>query len=113
MQRPEGPAENSRSQPLRARTRLPSDRPLEGQNHFFSPNDIKRYSIGTKNKTLRYNEDGSLTVYVQADPPAESQRGNWLPAPKDADFSLYVRTYWPQASITDGSWTPPAVQEAR
>jgi len=86
---------------------------LYNQNHFFSPNDIKRYSIGTKNKTLEYNEDGSLTIYVQADPPAESRRGNWLPAPKDADFSLYVRTYWPQASITDGSWTPPAVQEAR
>lgn len=86
---------------------------LYNQNHFFSPNDIKRYSIGTKNKALKYNEDGSLTIYVQAGPPAENQRGNWLPAPKDANFSLYVRTYWPQASITDGSWTPPAVQEAR
>jgi len=86
---------------------------LYNQNHFFSPNDIKRYSIGTKNKTLKYNQDGSLTIYVQADPPTESQRGNWLPAPKDADFSLYVRTYWPQGPITDGSWTPPAVLEAK
>jgi hypothetical protein len=83
---------------------------LYNQNHFFAPNDIKRYSIGTKNKTLKYNPDGSLTVYVQADPPAEELRGNWLPAPKEADFSLYVRSYWPQASIIDGSWTPPAVQ---
>jgi hypothetical protein len=85
---------------------------LYNQNHFFATNDIKRYSIGTKNKTLKYSPDGSLTIYVQADPPVEDQRGNWLPAPKDADFSLYVRSYWPQIAITDGSWTPPAVQPA-
>ncbi len=83
---------------------------LYNQNHFFSPNEIKRYSIGTKNKTLKNNPDGSLTIYVQADPPAEELRGNWLPAPKGAEFSLYVRSYWPERAITDGSWTPPAVQ---
>ena len=85
---------------------------LYNQNHFFSPNDIKRYSVGTKNKSLKYASDGSLTIYVQADPPAEDLRGNWLPAPKDADFSLYVRSYWPESAITDGSWTPPAVRTA-
>jgi hypothetical protein len=83
---------------------------LYNQHHFFAPNDIKRYSTGTKNKALQYNPDGSLTIYVQADPPAEAQRSNWLPAPKRDDFSLYVRTYWPQVAITDGSWTPPPVQ---
>ena len=82
---------------------------LYNQHHFFAPNDIKRYSTGTKNKALKYNPDGSLTIHVQADPPAEAQRGNWLPAPKGADFSLYVRTYWPQVAVTDGSWTPPPV----
>jgi hypothetical protein len=30
----------------------------------------------------------SLTIYVQADPPASDQRANWLPAPKQGDFSL-------------------------
>lgn len=30
--------------------------------------------------------------------------------PENRDFSLYVRAYWPQATITDGSWTPPPVQ---
>lgn len=85
---------------------------MYNKNHFFEPNEIKRYSTGTKNKALKYNPDGSLTIYVQADPPAEAQRGNWLPAPKGADFSLYVRAYWPQVAVTDGSWTPPPVQRA-
>src|SRR5262249_31000003 len=57
--------------------------------HFFAPNDLKRYSLGTKNKTLRFADDGSLTIYVQADPPGADKESNWLPAPKDADFSLF------------------------
>ena len=31
---------------------------LYNQHHFFEPNEIKRYSVGTKNKTLKYNGDG-------------------------------------------------------
>jgi hypothetical protein len=82
---------------------------LYNEHHFFYPNEIKRYSVGTKTRSLTYNADGSLTIYVQADPPSEPQRGNWLPAPKSEDFSLYVRTYWPKVDVTDGSWTPPTV----
>jgi hypothetical protein len=83
---------------------------LYNEHHFFAPNVLKRYSLGTKNKTLKTNADSSLTLYVQADPPPEAQRANWLPAPKGADFSLFMRAYWPKAAIMDGSWTPPAVQ---
>ncbi len=84
---------------------------LYNQHHFFEPNEIKRYSLGTKNKTLKYNPDGSLTIYVQADAPSDPlQRANWLPAPKDGAFSLYMRSYWPRDEITNGSWTPPPVQ---
>jgi hypothetical protein len=85
---------------------------LYNEHHFFAPNDLNRYSLGTKNKTLKANTDGSLTFYVQADPPPEAQRENWLPAPKNADFSLFMRAYWPKTAITDGSWTPPAVARA-
>ena len=79
---------------------------LYNEHHFFAPNEINRYSLGTKNKTLKYNDDGSLTIYVQAEPPPEAQRSNWLPAPSGSDFSLYVRAYWPKTAITDGTWTP-------
>jgi hypothetical protein len=55
---------------------------LYNEHHFFAPNELKRYSVGTKNKTLARNPDGSLTIYVQAELPAEAQRSNWLPSPK-------------------------------
>jgi hypothetical protein len=77
------------------------------RHHFFEPNAIKHYSVGTKNKDLR-KVDGSLTLYVQADEPKDPvERANWLPSPRTADFSLYVRANWPEDAITRGQWTPP------
>ncbi len=85
---------------------------IYNEHHFFVANKINRFSVGTKNKDLQYNADGSLTIYVQADAPTDAgQLANWLPAPR-GDFSLYVRAYWPKVEITDGSWTPPAVELA-
>ena len=78
--------------------------------HFFVPNELNRFSLGTKNKDLVLAKDGSLTIYVQADPPPEAQRANWLPAPK-SDFTLYLRAYWPKTPVIDGSWTPPPVEK--
>lgn len=85
---------------------------LYNEQHFFVPNSIKRYSVGTKNKDLNLEGDGSLTIFVQADEPSNaSQRANWLPAPSSGGFSLYIRAYWPRAETTDGQWTPPAVRK--
>jgi hypothetical protein len=80
--------------------------------HFFVPNKLNRFSLGTKNKDLVFAKDGSLTIYVQADPPPEAQRANWLPAP-NADFTLYLRAYWPKVEVIDGSWTPPPVEKRK
>jgi len=86
---------------------------LYNDQHFFVSNDLGRYSVGTKNKGLKRAEDGSLTIYVQAEEPTDPDaRANWLPAPANGDFSLYLRAYWPKAEITGGSWTPPEVRRA-
>lgn len=83
---------------------------LYDTQHFFVPNAINRFSIGTKNKDLKANTDGSLTIYVQAAEPIDpEQRTNWLPAPRDKDFSLFIRAYWPGEAILNGGWTPPGV----
>jgi hypothetical protein len=82
---------------------------LYDEYHFFHPNALNRYSLGTKNKTLKYNADGSLTLYAGAKSPSDDKESNWLPAP-NAPFSLYMRAYWADKAIIDGSWTPPAVQ---
>ncbi|MFG2824605.1 DUF1254 domain-containing protein [Kitasatospora sp. NPDC048365] len=82
---------------------------LYNEHHFFQPNDLNRYSLGTKNQDLRFAPDGSLTLHAGAKPPADpADRPNWLPAPAGR-FSLYLRAYWPDPEALDGTWQPPAV----
>ncbi len=88
---------------------------LYDQRHFLAPNAVGRYSFGTKTKDLKYNPDGSLTIYLQADPPGDALWANWLPAPKDAgeatgDFSLLIRAYGAKPAVIEGAWTPPPVE---
>jgi hypothetical protein len=82
---------------------------LYNENHFFHPNELNRYSLGTKNKGLHHAADGSLTLTASATPPDDDDlRSNWLAAPA-GPFSLYLRAYWPGQPILDGTWTPPPV----
>jgi hypothetical protein len=86
---------------------------LYNEHHFFHPNELHRYSLGTKNKNLHHAADGSLTLTASATPPGDDDLlTNWLPAP-DGAFSLYLRAYWPQPPILDGTWTPPPVDRFR
>jgi hypothetical protein len=57
------------------------------KEHLFEPNALNRFSLGTKNNTLKHNADGSLTLYFQAASPGADKEANWVPTPKDA-FSL-------------------------
>ena len=82
---------------------------LYNAEHFFNPNPLRRYSLGTKNKDLKYNADGSLTLYAGAKSPGKTKESNWLPAPNNGTFSLYIRAYWADKAILDGTWQPPAI----
>ena len=82
---------------------------LYNEHHLFTPNALNRYSLGTKSKTLKYNADGSLTLYAGAKSPGAEKESNWLPAP-EGTFSLYIRAYWSEKAILDGTWMPPNVE---
>jgi hypothetical protein len=75
---------------------------------FMVENPINRYDIAGW-MPLKYNQDGSLHVYVQKDSPGKDKEANWLP---DAagDFSITMRVYWPKPAMLDGRWTPPPVK---
>ena len=61
---------------------------LYNAEHFFHDNPLKRYSLGTKNKTLQYNADGSLTIYAGETFPGTDKETNWLPAPDGSFLAL-------------------------
>ena len=77
--------------------------------HFFYPNSLERYALGTKNKSLKYNDDGSLTLYLGNQSPGKERESNWLPAPA-GNFAIWIRAYWPDQAILDGTWKPPVVK---
>lgn len=83
---------------------------LYNEEKFFHPNTLNRFSLGTKNKTLKYAADGSLTLYLGANSPGADNEANWIPAPAE-HFSLILRLYWPEASVLSGAWQPPEVRK--
>jgi hypothetical protein len=80
--------------------------------HLFKVNDLNHYSLGTKNKDLKFNPDGSLTLYAGVQSPGEDKETNWPPAPQET-FSLYIRCYWGEEAIFDGSWIPPVIEKVQ
>jgi hypothetical protein len=85
---------------------------LYNKEHLFEPNALNRYSLGTKSKSLKFDPDGSLTLYCQHELPGLDKESNWVPAPED-EFSLYIRAYWPKAEILEGRWMPPLVERVK
>lgn len=80
--------------------------------YFFVDNPLNRYTLSPRND-LKFNEDGSLDLYIQKDSPGKEHESNWLPAPS-GKFILMLRLYWPEEndpSIVNGTWTPPAVRQ--
>jgi hypothetical protein len=81
---------------------------MYNSRQFFVQNPINRYAIGDRD-SLKFESDGSLTLYIQNESPGEDKESNWLPAPKDA-FNLFLRLYSPRKEILEGAWQPPAIK---
>ncbi len=84
--------------------------------HALPPGSAARHSIGTRDTSLEFAPDGSLTIVVEpadapgadeaADASGEHATQNRIAAP-EGPFSLYLRLYAPEATALDGRWTPP------
>ncbi len=78
-------------------------------NYYLVANPIDRYSVGDRTPGIEYGENGSLTITIQHDEPADGiERSNWLPAP-EGDFRPILRMYEPGPSILDGSYEIPPI----
>jgi len=82
----------------------------DGATQLFVDNAIDRYLLNSAMMDdFRFNDDGSLTLLVQKDPPNAEMEPNWLPAP-DGPFYLVMRLYGPEPEALDGTWTPPPAE---
>jgi hypothetical protein len=78
-------------------------------NFYLVANPIGRYSIGDRTPGLRRDSDGSLTIVIQHERPADTS--NWLPAPA-APFRPLMRLYQPRAAILNGTYQIPPITKA-
>jgi hypothetical protein len=74
-------------------------------------NVLNRYALGDRSRDMKYNEDGSLDIFVQHNEPT-GLSDNWIPAP-EGKFWLVLRCYLPKQEITDGGWEPPYIESVR
>lgn len=75
-----------------------------GPDLYLVDNEINRYSLGDRTPGLVYAPDGSLTVHISAERPADI--GNWLPVPP-GPYLLGMRVYEGHAEVVACEWFPP------
>tara|TARA_Y100001933_G_scaffold264718_1_gene332021 strand:+ start:630 stop:2078 length:1449 start_codon:yes stop_codon:yes gene_type:complete len=75
---------------------------------FQVANPLNRFAIGDRDK-LKFNDDGSLDIFIQAASPGKDKESNWLPAPPQGTLGLTMRLYAPDRSVLDGRWQPPVL----
>ena len=78
------------------------------------PNSADKYNVAAYTPGLVTNSDGSVTVLMSRDLPNGFPEANWLPIPKDGNFSIMLRAYGPQGSVLNNTYVPPPiVKQAR
>ena len=60
------------------------------RENFYVRNSIERYAIAPW-MPLKYNADGSLDVYIQAESPGADKEANWLPCPPSGPINVTIR----------------------
>ena len=73
---------------------------------FQVANPIDRFAIGDRDE-LAFNEDGSLSLYIQHESPGKDKESNWLPSPRSGGIIPIMRLYGPQQDAIVGRWDPP------
>jgi DNA sulfur modification protein DndE len=77
----------------------------DAANNYTVPNPISRYALGSDDKTLKRNADGSLTIYLEKDSPGPAKETNWLPAPA-GQYYLLLRAYAPGEALLRSQTEP-------
>ena len=84
----------------------------DGKTQLLIDNPLNRYLLNSPMmEQFVFNEDGSLTLYVQKESPGKELESNWLPAP-DGPFYAVMRLYGPKKEALEGKWVNPPLVKA-
>ena len=73
------------------------------------PNPIGKYEVASYTGA-HLNPNGTLSVYLATERPADVPLANWLPIPS-GPFNIRLRVYGviPGSPVADNSYVPPAI----
>lgn len=80
---------------------------LYDEEGYQVANHLNRFALSSW-MPFKYNQDGSLDLYLSTQSPGAEKENNWLPAPK-GPFNLTMRLYAPKSAALIGNWSPPSV----
>ncbi|EIR8878595.1 DUF1214 domain-containing protein, partial [Listeria monocytogenes] len=76
-------------------------------DYHVIPNKLNKFCINNYSGP-KLSEDGSLTLYIASEKPADVDPGNWLPSKAGKEFSLNFRLYVPKKEVLEGKvFLPP------
>ncbi|WP_406449708.1 DUF1254 domain-containing protein [Streptomyces sp. NBC_00876] len=82
----------------------------ETPDYYLVANPAGRFSVGDRTPGIVYAGDGSLTLHISRERPADPvAAANWLPAP-EGDFRPMCRLYMPQRAVLDGKYEIPVIR---
>ncbi len=79
---------------------------LETSSFFLNSS---RLTLGSLDKELRKNTDGSVDIYIGPKPPA-GQESNWLYTPSGQKWFPWFRLYGPEKAVFDKSFKLPDIE---
>ncbi|KAH7097437.1 hypothetical protein BKA62DRAFT_833247 [Auriculariales sp. MPI-PUGE-AT-0066] len=86
--------------------------------YYYAPEvylaHVEKFAVRSADPLI-FADDGSLTVYIQPEAPANATlKPNWLPSsPSDSkEFSVTLRIYVPGEDVLNGGWVPPPIIKA-
>ena len=69
-------------------------------------------TLGSLDKTLSKNADGSVDLYFGPKPPA-GHESNWLYTQAGQKWFPWFRLYGPEKAVFDKSWTLPDIERVK
>jgi hypothetical protein len=71
-------------------------------------NPLKKYTVNSLNKNLKYNEDGSVDIYFGPSAP-DNMKENWIPTTEN-DFFPGIRFYGPDFERLGKDWKVSGIE---
>ncbi len=78
------------------------------EDGFQVANELNRFAIGDRDDP-RFDDDGSLNLYLQHENPGADKQSNWLPSSREP-LGVTMRLYEPAPEALDGRWSPPPIR---